>query len=450
MHKRLFQFGILLLSSTGWAQMSPTHPFSSYGIGDFNYSASALTAGLGNNHLAYVDSAFLNYANPSSYSRIAAGYPLFSLGLQQPNIQQYNNQGSQNVNKVYLNHLVLGFPFLKRFGLAMGLNPYANRSYTYVASEAVGNGSDTLMYTYTGKGTISRVFGGLSANIINQDSMVWSVGGNMGHLFGVTQNIRNTQLKGSAAGGQGILSSRMAGVQYELATTFSHQFNPKSQYVITGYYEPAQQWKGRFGSELYYTSNFSIPSLYQNLDSTFSDGYVSHGGAFGGGITLSKNFKRISKKNKEFDSRVDFILAYHQINYSQSSFRIADSSYNDLYGQDFRHFGVGIQYLPERDFYNKNVNSQFFSRISYRLGAYHRTLPFNQNGVTYSQFGTTFGIGIPILSQFSFSSVQLSLDLGERKANQPDALSEKFITGSVGLILSPSSADKWFRKVKLD
>ena len=96
------------------------------------------------------------------------------------------------------------------------------------------------------------------------------------------------------------------------------------------------------------------------------------------------------------------------------------------------------------------MNLKALEKFSYRLGAYQQTLPYFKNERVYEERGLTFGLGIPILAQQSLSSLNISFQFGQRGLNEANALKESFIGMNFGLIVSPSSFDKWFRKRKLD
>jgi hypothetical protein len=55
-----------------------------------------------------------------------------------------------------------------------------------------------------------------------------------------------------------------------------------------------------------------------------------------------------------------------------------------------------------------------------------------------------------MVAQYSYSSLNIGFDLGKRSSTTTGAFSESFLGFNIGIIISPSSADKWFRKVKLD
>ena len=96
------------------------------------------------------------------------------------------------------------------------------------------------------------------------------------------------------------------------------------------------------------------------------------------------------------------------------------------------------------------TNLKALEKFSYRIGAYQQTLPYFKNDRVYEERGLTFGLGIPILAQQSLSSLNVSFQFGQRGSTDPSSLQESFIGMNFGLIVSPSSFDKWFRKRKLD
>ena len=89
-------------------------------------------------------------------------------------------------------------------------------------------------------------------------------------------------------------------------------------------------------------------------------------------------------------------------------------------------------------------------KLNYRIGYFQRMLPFSSNGISYTDRGTTFGIGIPILAQMSLSSLNLAFVLGQKGTGQEADIEEQYIGFKFGVVFSPSNFEKWFRKRKLD
>ena len=117
---------------------------------------------------------------------------------------------------------------------------------------------------------------------------------------------------------------------------------------------------------------------------------------------------------------------------------------------DYDKFSFGLQFNPELKIAENFTNLKTLEKFSYRLGFYQQTLPYLLNNSQYFDRGMTFGLGIPILAQQSLSSVNIAFQFGQRGVNETSALKESYLGINFGLIVSPSSFDKWFRKRKLD
>jgi hypothetical protein len=113
-------------------------------------------------------------------------------------------------------------------------------------------------------------------------------------------------------------------------------------------------------------------------------------------------------------------------------------------------FGIGVQWIPERNYFENNSLSKFYQRLYYRTGFLSENTSFLNSSTKIKHFGITFGFGVPIFAQQSLSSVNFGVCLGRTQKTFENALSENYAAINLGVILSPSIFDKWFRKRKLD
>lgn len=449
MHKHIARLVFLLLPVLGMGQLGSTNPYSSYGIGIQNATSDPIQSALGGASLAYSDSSFINYSNAASYWKIASGFPLFSLGLNGTFSQYQEGNTNYNTGNIAIDHFVLAFPFAKRFGLAFGLTPFATRGYGFSNSQPVSD-SDTLYYTYKGKGNISKFFGGLSAAVVDREKFTYSIGFNYGHLFGQTVNERTSRLSGTNSGGVNFDSQRLRAFQYDIAMMADYRFDKNRFLTLSMSYEPSQKWKTSFGNERYYSSNIAQPSLYQTLDSTFYAGQIRSAQNLAIGFNYTYRFARTSKKNRDLRSEMNVLFSYRNITYSKMTYSLDNVTFQNYYTNDAQNITIGLQYSPNIGYLENSVGASFFNKMKYRVGFYQSTLPYSTNGKPFTQLGTTFGFGLPILAQFSFSSLNFGFDLGKRGNGEAGSLNEKYLGINVGIVLSPSGADRWFRKVKLD
>ena len=111
------------------AQKYSNTPFSAQGIGETENLLNPTLGALGNTQSAIIDSTTLNYYNPSSYSSLGNGQPIFSVGLSTNSSKFYQNGLTSQQSLVGINHFAFGLSFAKRFGFCFGVRPYAWKEY---------------------------------------------------------------------------------------------------------------------------------------------------------------------------------------------------------------------------------------------------------------------------------------------------------------------------------
>jgi hypothetical protein len=62
----------------------------------------------------------------------------------------------------------------------------------------------------------------------------------------------------------------------------------------------------------------------------------------------------------------------------------------------------------------------------------------------------SFGFGIPLSGNKTNSSVNISMLYGKRGTGTTTDISERFYSINIGIVLAPSSYERWFKKYKLD
>ncbi len=442
---------LLTFTSTavGFSQLTSLNPFSSYGIGNQILATDGIQFALGGSTIAFADSTMISYYNSANIASLTKGYPLFSFGIN-GSLSEFT-EGTNQYTRPYasLNQLIFAVPFRKRYGLAFGLVPYARRGYEFIGQQAVGSASDTVTFDYTGTGSIGKGFVGLSFKILDKPKYNFSVGSNIGYLFGTVSNSRKGTLNGEAKTGLALQSDRLQSFHYDISFSGRYKIDDKNSLQINGYIEPSQKLTGRYADELYYIYpgvSDQIVALVSSINTkaTFISATTMR---FGANYTTS--FHRNTKKNKEFDSQMMFLGEFVSTDYS--SFRKDFNSESVAsYTSDYQRLSFGVQYTPNTGYYSSLNPTGFFNKLKYRAGTYSSSLPFEHQGEVFTEFGTTFGFGIPLVTSNSYSSINFGIDLGKRSNSIAGSLNEKYLGFNVGIIISPSKADYWFRKVKLD
>jgi hypothetical protein len=440
----------LLISLSLKAQLTSHSPFSSYGYGERYYGGDAITGALGQSSVAYFDSTYLNYRNPASYNSLSKEQPLFSVGVEGRISSYTQNSATSNNGYGMVDHFALAIPIKTHFGLAFGLRPFSRRGYEI--SDAVEAGSDSIKYIYSGNGGVNEAFVGLSSSIFKLRSTHLSIGANIGYLFGSSTNERKSYLMSfnSYSGGVEKTSYRFSSIHYEIGLSLHQRINDVHSFKIGATMEPAQKATGYLDRQLFIAGNVNNPNTYSLLyDTTNVSGHLNLSPAYTVGFSYLIRRDALSNSNRTRNSEWQIHASYSSNDWSQFSTEF-ESLTDDYNYQSTTKFSAGIQFTPEVKFIENAVTTNFVERMKYRAGFYSATLPYLENSTSVKEIGTTFGIGMPILAQQALSSINFSVTIGKRGNGLDQGLNESFLGMNMGVIISPSFYDRWFRKRKLD
>ncbi len=444
-YKLAFIFVSILF--VGQAQLTSTHPLSSYGIGEYNTGTNAISGALGSVNTSMIDSALINFYNPSSYSRLSKGNTLLSLGIDS-RLSWYSQDDLTEFNyATIVDHVALAFRMNKRMGMSFGLKPYSKMGYDF--SQNVFTGVDSLRYTYTGKGSIQDVYCGFAISPINTPRTNLSIGANASYLFGYVSNERRSELI-TGSSDQGGLSkdiTRLSAFHYQLGAHFEQAIGVKQKILVAFNMDPVQKFRGTFENELYTSSNINIPDFYDTITFRKTEGSVEALTSYEIGLKYELFFREIKRKSNTRRPKLSLFASYKKWAGMRGQFEVWPY---DWEVGEANKWSLGLSFSPEIKLMENVATLKAMEKLNYRLGVFQTQTPFSQNGEVFIDRGTTFGIGIPILAQMSLSSLNFAFIIGQRGTQDDSILKENYLSFSFGMVFSPSTFEKWFRKRKLD
>lgn len=430
-------------------QVLTNSPLSYYGIGETSKESNPIFQSLGFSGIAMADSNFINYNNPATYSSFGSGYTLLSTGIH-GRISQFTENNEQTV-KGYsnLNHLIIGMKLSKYLSTSFGLRPYSFRGYKF--NNKVFTGTDSINNEYKGTGTSQVVFLGLGIKIINLKSTKLSIGSNVGYLFGALSNDRSSRLisSNSLAGGIEKRKTTLSTLHYDLGIHFSQKITKNHLVDLGVSYEPKQKLNVSYSDGLFYSTNVFNEKIFDTISFQQESGSITMPTNLTIGFVYTFNYNNVIKNNRKLNSQIKLSSSYSRKDYSAYEENFGSLSLDNFIGLNER-IGIGLQWIPERNYFENNAVTKFYQRMYYRAGFLSETTSFLNSSEKIQHLGITFGIGLPIFAQQSLSSVNLGVCLGKTQKNVENALSENYASINFGIILSPSIFDKWFRKRKLD
>jgi LPS export ABC transporter protein LptC len=209
---------------------------------------------------------------------------------------------------------------------------------------------------------------------------------------------------------------------------FSQFISDRVKVNLGGTWAPQLRLPGTLETVFYSATNLNSPSSYDTLYNVSTKGTILQGNRLVVSSLIELKLKDRSRKNKTKHPLLTVGLEYvknspHRIDFPGSTY---DSINRKTIASEL--YGFGIEFKPER-YLNENLATLgFFDKFSYRLGAYYGSLPYSdvQNNLFKVQ-ALTFGLGVPILSQQSLSSLNFSCVLGQRGTFLNGSINENFM-----------------------
>ena len=429
------------------AQSVNSNVLSYYGLGERAIGNHSIYDALGTNNFNLLDSAQLNFYNPASYSLMSSGNTLFSIGVYGRTSKYSYNGNNEYQFSAMADHFALGFKMRKRMGMSFGVKSFTGRGYSF--TQKIYTGTDSIKYVYSGNGGIQDLYLGFSYGLIQKKQSKLSIGVNASYLFGNVTNEKQAILidLNTISGGVGRNTISVKAFHYEAGAFYRQKIGKKQEITVSAVFSPSQTMNANATEELYTAANINTLSTYDTLDFIQTKGNVNLGLEGKYGVSYQLSLPDWKRKTRMLHPQLTMLASYTSMNASSHDFE----SLTPWKNVSASKIGIGFQFKPEAKVYENISTLKFLEKITYRMGAYSSQLPYATDaGNQLSEQALTLGFGMPILAQQGLSSLNLSLGLGQRGANETGSTTEQFITFNFGLVISPSSFDRWFRKRKLD
>lgn len=407
-------------------------PYSRYGIGDVVPSQNMANRSMGGISAGYADFFSLNFVNPASLGMVRKA--ILDLGgeIDRRTLKSNISPDKFTSTNTVISYLQFGVPIASRkmeaknrtWGLSFGIRPVTRINYKIEDNNRL-IGIDSLSTTYEGTGGINQASLSTGIKIKNLS-------------FGIT-------------GGYSFGSK-----------DYSTRLNFINDSVI--YYKSNTETKATFGGAF-----FSAGMLYDIKTKTGT----LRLGAYANLQTKLKAKQSIINETVAFDGSGG-ILNIDTVDYQPEAKGtiIYPATYalgfthiakNWLYGADFemtswdnyRFYGTkdmvknnwklkgGVQYHPLKDV----ASRKYINLIQYRAGAYIGPDLVKIENNKRSEYGFTFGAGLPLTTQrYDFALLNTGVEFASRGNKQSKSLRESVIRFTIGFSMNAT----WFQKRKYD
>jgi hypothetical protein len=432
MHNKLltlFLFIILSFSFTANGQKQVNSPYARFNLGNYNPSGSFRSLSMGGTGTAMRDNSSIYFVNPASYSSLDTTSFLFDFGINYTINVLNNGTEKTKSDDNNFDHILMGFPVAKNFGIVAGLIPLTDAYYN--VSQTISEG-DSLYDPLIGEmNSVHRGTGGLSSFFIGTGFNITknlSLGANFTTTFGKIERANQFDFL-DYANTFGIYSSKKLrivavnfdfGAQYNVVLKKDHFFTAGIAWTSSKKYkselETITERYAQYSTSLYSPDTLSY-SKVTTRDSTKTPQTFRIGLAYG--------------KTGKFTVGIDYVATP----WSNAALHGTNGNLADA-----KALLVGVEFIPDR-----LSNTSYLKRVEYRAGGHVANSYLIVNGVQVRNWGVSAGFGIRLRN--SMSKANFHFDYTQRVGDFSKGLhNENVYTIGASLNLY----DFWFQKKKYD
>ncbi len=393
------------------AQDGSPSPYSFFGLGDTDFKGTVENLSMANIY-NYTDSIHYNINTPASLSQLK--YVNLNIGMSNKFTYASDITDETWMSAHNISYFSLSLPVAKKMGVGIGILPVNSSNFKSYFEDDLGT------YTFSGSGGNTRAFLATGYQVTKNLSLGVEYQYYFGYLshenywvptdnvITYTKENNTVDFDGSSVKLSGLFTKDFtkdhyvnASVNYQLPTTFDASYNRIIRIIGTG-------------EE---TVN-SILDDEQNAS-------IDYPASFDAGLGYGQKNKWYAGIQYDYKDLEGFRNPYYDPSYIK---------YKTAYS-----YKIGGMYTPEY-----NSITKYYKRITYRAGAYYKNTGMNLYDEDITDFGITFGLGLPAIK--GISNMNIGFEVGQRGKITENLVKEQYIN----LHISISLNDKWFIKRKIN
>ena len=418
------RFFVIPLIAAGYllnAQTIGNSPYAAFGIGDVKYDNTTDISAMGGISTAYIwdfNNSF-NFSNPAANKNLE----LTTLKIEGSNENNFfkSNQDNMSVTKhsTYLSNVTIAFPISSKVKFGMGYQPYSSKKYTVLTNETLASGS-TQASLYRGDGTISTVQAALSYQITPE----FALGLRSNFFFGNLYDINELTFSDAELINGYETKNKVKTFNFTLGTAYQKKLQNDKKLTLGATYTlgATGMMETKYTNSTYYYTAGETKNNISIIDEKYSEDKNLIPMEFSLGAGYGKDGKWFLGTQVDY-KKGETIQFLGQPFVNENSYKVS----------------AGGWYLP-----NYNNFRNYFSRVTYRYGAYYEKGNLAFNGTNVNQFAITGGMSFPFENRSGsrMSGIDLGIELGKRGTLDNNLIRQNFINLKIGI----NFADKWFIK----
>ena len=410
------------------AQQRTYSPLSGYGLGETQQIGYSATSGMGGTGIAMRSSYGINNKNVASLTALDSLSFYFDGGITHFWQSQNTSDGDIDNSDIVFDYIALAFSVTPKFTSTFGFKPVSSAGYKFLETKTLADNS--IAYNeLTGSGNLTQAYIGFAGKPMKN----LSVGATFGYLFGNIRNISKSRFENASALKFGIYNEiRVSSLIYDFGAQYKQELSDTRSLTFGVTYRPKIGLRGDSTSIIARGGQFAD-------DNTLFD-------PRSGVDTLRSAKGNLENNDLEYASSFGFGVSYNiqnklsvGLDYSTELWADANHFDKSFEYKNSANYSVGAEYIP-----NDRSAKSYLARVRYRAGAYYREENMRIRNSDLSNYGITFGIGLPL--KRSRTSINLSVELGKRDSSGNDNFKQSYgkLTANFSL------HELWFYKRKFD
>ena len=420
--KQLFFFLTFnLLFFFGNAQNDINSPYSSYGVGNLSPRSNGVLGAMGGVGYALQNSHYINFKNPAAFAAFDSLSFIGDLSFSVINHQLKTNALELNGTFAQLDYIAIGLPVMKCWRTSVGIMPYSDIGFGIIDEHYV----DSITFRYAGSGGLQLLYWGNAFKVVKG----FTLGLTISYLFGTLNSSNFAEYYDANTFNTVVTNYRhLDGIVISGGAQYHITFKDKHHFSLGAVYEnPVKVWSRENLAVLNYLGEYFPSTSFDTVKYNTGGSAVKSSPRFPQtfGIGMAYGFKDRALASVDFTWQ----------NWKQYRMNNTKGSFKDNF-----IIAAGVQYVPNP------VSSKYFKKINFRLGTRISTGYMIVNGKTISEFAVSCGLGFPIRTFTSNSSVNVMFEYSRLGTQNDNLILQNCYRVSFNFILH----EKWYQRRKLE
>ncbi len=411
-----------------FSQFNTYSPYTRFGLGDLAKKGVAQNLAMGGTGLAIHENNRINFLNPASFSGLDSTSVYFDFGANSFHNQYKTTTISNTWWNMNLHHVAFASSMGKYLGISTGLIPYSSIGYNITQQYNDYNSGVAMDTYYSGEGGIMNFYVGASIKLLSRISL----GVTMNYLMGRLTRERkvNFPVNSNYSNVSSLENFDLRKPVFTLGMQYKEVFGDKFFFSLGGIYD----LETRVNADLEYVVKNQI---YTYQPEKLYDSLVIDPDVTLGQDTAIRSFTIPQKMGGGIAFGIPNKLTITGDYYLQDwSGSLSGENYTTTRATSIH---LGAEYTPD-----VKALRGYHKLMTYRVGGYYSNNYLEVNDHQLTDYGITFGVGLPVRTLRS--SINVAFTLGTRGTTEYNLVEENYgiITFNVTL------HDLWFRKRRFD